>query len=126
MKRKREELTSSSKEELPKILKKEINQTVNTAIAIEKASNFFICFPGRRSFGGFNKSVENYYQLALGELRHNKYNQKSTKNQVSDEEMVMRYENLIGLPRGPNQSRKLGNLKYNRELNLKQKCELII
>ncbi len=62
--------------------------------------------PGRRSFGGFNKSVERHYQSVLDEMNFDKMAKKVENKTISDEEMLSRYENLIGLPRGPNQGRK--------------------
>ena len=64
-------------------------------------------FPGRRSFGNFNKSVERHYQKYLDSLKFDKLaTTKSSKYDVDDEEMVERYQSLIGLPRGPNQGKK--------------------
>ena len=58
--------------------------------------------PGRRSFGGFNKAVEKHYQsVVLDDI--NSSRRKNDGVTITDEEMLQRYENLIGLPRGPNQ-----------------------
>jgi hypothetical protein len=81
--------------------------------------------PGRRSFGGFNKYVEKYYQMKLDELKLNSIMSNSSVKGggVSDEEMLERYENLVGLPRGPKQSKKqkpeeiLPSNKYKRKLD---------
>lgn len=64
-------------------------------------------YPGRRSFGGFNKPVERNYQETLDDLRYQKLStsKKSSKYDVDDNEMVERYKDLIGLPRGPNQGK---------------------
>jgi hypothetical protein len=61
-------------------------------------------YPGRRSFGGFNKAVERNYQEVLDEIKYNNLAQRRSKYDINDEEMVERYKNLVGLPRGPNQS----------------------
>ena len=65
-------------------------------------------FPGRRSFGGFNKVVERQFQQYLDDLKYRgKERERATDTtNVDDEEMIKRYSNLIGLPRGPNQGRK--------------------
>eukprot|EP01036_Dinobryon_divergens_P027459 gene27459-36236_t len=58
--------------------------------------------PGRRSFGGFNKAVEKHYQsVVLDDI--NSSRRENDGVTITDEEMLQRYENLIGLPRGPNQ-----------------------
>ena len=72
-------------------------------VITEDDSDLFQVLPGRRSFGGFNKSVEKYYHEVFDEQRLQKLGDKAKNNTISDEEMLKRYENLIGLPRGPNQ-----------------------
>jgi hypothetical protein len=69
-------------------------------------SDLLSALPGRRSFGGFNKPIERHYEQIMDERRFEKALEKSKKNAVSDEEMVARYETLIGLPRGPNQGQR--------------------
>lgn len=39
----------------------------------------------------------------MDEKRFDKASERASKNSISDTEMLARYENLIGLPRGPNQ-----------------------
>eukprot|EP01038_Epipyxis_sp_PR26KG_P007607 gene7607-10358_t len=80
--------------------------TPSSIIYIIDEENDLSLYPGRRSFGGFNKHVEKKYQLFLDELRYTKAKEKVSKNSVDDEEMLKRYENLIGLPRGPNQGQR--------------------
>lgn len=65
--------------------------------------NLFLLTTGRRSFGGFNKAVERNYEQIIDEKRFNKASEKASKNSVSDAEMLVRYESLIGLPRGQSQ-----------------------
>ena len=68
-------------------------------------------YPGRRSFGGFNKVVERQYQQFLDDQRYNKMTSGSALLATSkkEDEMIERYEELIGLPRGPNQGKRPGN-----------------
>jgi hypothetical protein len=64
-------------------------------------SDILSALPGRRSFGNFNKYIEKSYAMAMDAKR---YNIKAERQRgVDDEEMVERYQSLIGLPRGPNQ-----------------------
>lgn len=71
---------------------------------------------GRRSFGGFNKAVERNYEHMMDEKRFDKASERASKNSVSDAEMLARYENLIGLPRGPSQG-----MRPKQEKTTKQK-----
>lgn len=66
--------------------------------------DLYASLPGRRSFGGFNKAVENHYQQMINRERFQI--KTNTKNEVTDEEMFQRYETLVGLPRGPNQGKR--------------------
>jgi hypothetical protein len=63
----------------------------------------FSALPGRRSFGGFNKAVEKHYQQMIDHKRFQTSAKADDAKIVSDEEMLLRYENLVGLPRGPSQ-----------------------
>lgn len=54
--------------------------------------------PGRRSFRGFNPIVERHYDTVMNNQRYD-----SKLATISDEDMVQRYDELVGLPRGPNQ-----------------------
>ena len=62
--------------------------------------------PGRRSFGGFNKAIERHYSEIMDEKRFNVASSSSAPGAISDQEMLDRYQNLVGLPRGPNQGMK--------------------
>lgn len=81
----------------------------------DQISVSFQYFPGRRSFGGFNRAVERYYHSVIDE----KQLEEVSRDTLTDEEMLKRYENLVGLPRGPNQGiikindKKRGSLKAN-------------
>lgn len=69
---------------------------------------------GRRSFGGFNKAVERNYEQMIDEKRFDRASERASKNTVSDAEMLARYENLIGLPRGPSQGVRSKKEKVNK------------
>eukprot|EP01041_Mallomonas_annulata_P008690 gene8690-17949_t len=62
-------------------------------------------FPGRRSFGGFNSIVEKQYTAAIESSKYEHYldKNKNNTNEIDDEEMSKRYDELVSLPRGPNQ-----------------------
>jgi hypothetical protein len=68
--------------------------------------DFAAQLPGRRSFNGCNKAVERFYESRMEELKYKKKISVEPSNTISDEEMLKRYENLIGLPRGPNQGQR--------------------
>jgi len=65
--------------------------------------NFNAVLPGRRSFNGCNKAMERHYQMQLEQLKF----QTSMESNITiacsnmDEEMIKKYEKLVGLPRGP-------------------------
>lgn len=63
--------------------------------------------PGRRSFNGCNKAVERYYESRLEDLNYKTKSSTSTKElTVSDEDILKRCADLVGLPRGPNQGQR--------------------
>lgn len=62
-----------------------------------------VVFPGRRSFGGCNRFIERHYAKELEDKYNLKLSERETKNTISDEDMVKRYNELVSLPRGPNQ-----------------------
>lgn len=62
-----------------------------------------ITFPGRRSFGGCNKFVERNYAKVLEDQYNIKLSEREDKATISEEEMIKRYDELVSLPRGPNQ-----------------------
>jgi hypothetical protein len=67
----------------------------------------YAALPGRRSFNGCNKAVERYYESKLEDLNYKKRSSSNTSAlAVSDEDILKRYENLVGLPRGPNQGQR--------------------
>lgn len=76
---------------------------------------------GRRSFGGCNIAVERNYEQMMDQRKFNKSTEKVYKNSVSDSEMLERYENLIGLPRGPNQGQRPKTEKIIRKDNVTDK-----
>lgn len=50
---------------------------------------------GRRSFGGFHKSVMNTYDTALKRRTDDDTRTKNTKNHITDEELLERYEKYV-------------------------------
>jgi hypothetical protein len=68
-------------------------------------TDFYSSLPGRRSFGGCNAYIEKEYDRFIDLAKFDRAVEKATTNTVSDEEMLQRYESLIGLPRGPNQGK---------------------
>ena len=74
-------------------------------VIVQDDVNIFSKLPGRRSFGDFNIPVQKEYERYVNEVRFNRAVEKAEVNTVSDEEMLRRYETLIGLPRGPNQGK---------------------
>ena len=69
-------------------------------------SDLYAALPGRRSFNGCNKAIEKYYQSVVSEKYEQSRNAQALKDTVDDEEMVQRYQDLVGLPRGPSQGKK--------------------
>ena len=64
-----------------------------------------VLLSGRRSYGGFNKPVERFYKDAVDRVFFDKVTSTEART-VNDEELLEQYQHLVGLPRGPNQSRK--------------------
>ena len=50
---------------------------------------------GRRSFNNFNKAVEETYQAAVYSRRQQKLDKKMSREQISDEELLNRYEQYV-------------------------------
>mmetsp|Transcript_24759 Transcript_24759/g.36975 ORF Transcript_24759/g.36975 Transcript_24759/m.36975 type:complete len:248 (+) Transcript_24759:268-1011(+) len=50
---------------------------------------------GRRSFNNFNKPVQETYQAAIHARRRDKIDKKVEKEQISDEELLKRYEKYV-------------------------------
>ncbi|KAL7447915.1 hypothetical protein ACHAWC_000201 [Mediolabrus comicus] len=50
---------------------------------------------GRRSFGGFNKSVRNTWDAALKQRTDDAARTNNTKNHITDEELLARYEKYV-------------------------------
>ena len=61
--------------------------------------------------------MERNYEQMMDEKRFDKASERASKNSVSDTEMLARYENLIGLPRGPSQGMRPN---INKEKNNKK------
>lgn len=81
--------------------------------------NFNAVLPGRRSFNGCNKAMERHYQMQLEQLKF----QTSIESNITiasnnmDEEMIKKYEKLVGLPRGPSGGMMPDNDSKKRKLN---------
>lgn len=81
-------------------------------VFIQETTDPLSLLPGRRSFQNCNAAVERNYSARMDELNFDITATRGRKsgaagiNSVSDEEMLERYQHLVGLPRGPNQSRK--------------------
>lgn len=75
-------------------------------VCISEHFDFTAEFPGRRSFNGCNKAVERYYEQKLDDLNYRKRSEQTKSDTITDEEMLNRYETLVGLPRGPNQGKR--------------------
>ena len=59
----------------------------------------------------------------MDEKRFDKASERATKNSVSDTEMLARYENLIGLPRGPSQGMRPKKEKITNKNGVPNKKE---
>lgn len=80
---------------------------------------------GRRSFNNFNKAVEETYQAAVYSRRQQKLDKKMSREQISDEELLNRYEQYVkgrgDMSGGSGYGRKgkvvndIGNLKKKRK-----------
>ena len=100
------------------------NVTSNTIIITTANTDLYSSLPGRRSFGGFNAIIEQNYHKCMEDLKFEKAVNKAHKSTISDEEMLKRYEGLIGLPRGPNQGKaKVNNNNNNNNNNRKQNSQ---
>jgi hypothetical protein len=65
---------------------------------------------GRRSFGGFNPSIEEAWKDAKDRLESDRLENNSSNQKVSDEELLQRYKNIVK-KRSDSSSRPIGNLK---------------
>ncbi|GAB5353984.1 hypothetical protein AAMO2058_000080800 [Amorphochlora amoebiformis] len=76
-------------------------KTDSTLVILEEDKMYDTRFMlGRRSFGGFNKTIAKINSQASGKYR----GKKQTKSAVSDQEMANRYEKFVGM-RGENAER---------------------
>lgn len=76
--------------------------------------DFVAALPGRRSFNGCNKAVERHYEQVLDDLKYKRKITATKSDTISDEDMLKRYESLIGLPRGPSQGKRPDNRSINK------------
>lgn len=74
---------------------------------------------GRRSFGGFNRAVEETWKSSYRSHREGTYKNKSISERVSDEELLKRYANLVKDRRGDgdNSRSPIGNLSNKGQRN---------
>jgi hypothetical protein len=88
--------------------------------------------PGRRSFNGCNRTVERNYQQIIDSKYIEKQNVKDERkaqkdiesgNLITDEDMAERYEELISLPRGPNQGKRANPPTKNEDYKKKHKSK---
>ena len=66
---------------------------------VEK-EDLYGALPGRRSFGGFNNVVERFYQNSMDTQKFGLSSEGIEDDNISNEEMMSRYNDLIGLPTG--------------------------
>lgn len=59
----------------------------------ESENEVYSLFPGRRSFGGFNLVIERYCEKLLEDQKF----ERISRSNISDEEMVHRYEKMVRL-----------------------------
>lgn len=67
---------------------------------------------GRRSFGGFNPSIEEAWKDSKDRFENDRLENNSSNQKVSDEELLQRYKNIVK-KRSDSSSRPIGNLKKN-------------
>jgi hypothetical protein len=82
---------------------------IGAIVCVKEGFDFSALLPGRRSFNGCNKFVESFYEQRMEDLqirKKSKPEKASNSSTVSNEEMMKRYEGLVGLPRGPNQGKR--------------------
>ena len=68
-------------------------------VCVVEAVDLYSTLPGRRSFGGFNAVVERAYANALNTSLD------EPSMDVEEESILKKYEELVSLPRGPNQGK---------------------
>jgi len=91
------------------VIKKSGESSSDGLVCSTEHFDFVAALPGRRSFNGCNKAVERHYEQVLDDLNYKRKTTSVKTDTISDEEMIKRYESLIGLPRGPNQGKKADN-----------------
>lgn len=107
---KQKESTTEKKEEKKDVIAINNGQSSGEGLVCSTEHfDFVAALPGRRSFNGCNKAVERHYEQVLDDLNYKRKTSVVKTDTISDEEMIKRYESLIGLPRGPNQGKKVDN-----------------
>lgn len=94
----------------------EKNQSLNESMEVIchefNENEIYTTYPGRRSFGGFNPYVErmsnNNNNSGSGSVLDSSKSKKNNSNYSDnkgkrEEEILENYENMVSLPRGPNQ-----------------------
>jgi hypothetical protein len=111
---KQKETSNAKQEKKSTALDSFERSTSNTLVCLAEHFDFVAALPGRRSFNGCNKAVERHYEQVLDDLKYKRKITAVKTDTISDEEMLKRYENLIGLPRGPNQGKRPDNRSINK------------
>ena len=90
----------------------------------EDEVDIYAQLPGRRSFNGCNKAMERHYQQIIDDKYLSKQQlaaNNSSTAMITDEEMADRYEELVGLPRGPSQGKRPMKQDHNDKKHKKHK-----
>ena len=69
-------------------------------VCTAETEDLYASLPGRRSFKGFNTVVERFYQHSMDTQKFGLHTDSIEDDGVSNEEMLARYSNLIGVPGG--------------------------
>jgi hypothetical protein len=73
---------------------------VGGVVCTVETEDLHASLPGRRSFKGFNTVVERFYQNSMDTQKFGLHKDSIEDDNISNEEMLARYSNLIGLPEG--------------------------
>ena len=100
-----------------------IDESLSTSVGAESlrfkdTKSPTIAYPGRRSFGGFNKVVERQYASILeGQRLDYKYNQKTSTDEsdIDDDELIRRYAAMRQIKLDSNASGKKKKKKKKTE-----------
>ena len=96
---------------------------------VRENKDLYSVLPGRRSFNGCNRAIEHYYQSLIDdkyqEAMKKKQNQSKGANEgeADDSENDVDYDQLVSLPRGPKQGKRVLAIRDERTLNKRPKIE---